>query len=117
MAKVMSKSELIDELTKRGIAHDPNAKNADLKALFDGSPVLLEEFDPEVAEEVVAEKKTVIVKKTKAPTGDPDVEVKPGQEKKVLDIDPKEREIMELQKDNRLVGWNPVTREAVFWKR
>ena len=117
MGTVMNKSELIAELTKLGIEHDPNAKNVDLEALLlvDCKSDVPEEsvppMDAELEEEIKPEAKKAN-SKVKDPKGDPDVEVKPGQVKKIVN----ETELVELQKDGKLVGYNPATKEAVYKK-
>ena len=126
MAKVLKKSELIAELTELGIEHDPNSTNAVLRELLDTgavnendevktdskeTPILAEE--PKAPKPIVAKE----VKKVRDPKGDPDVEVGPGQVIKVIAEDEYERELIKLQADKLLVGWNPATREAVVWKR
>lgn len=130
MSKVMNKGELIEALTEKGIEHDPNATNKDLLALLQDAPEESKEEETPEAEAPVEEPKVEpkvepkaepkdrgkVAKKEIPPTGSPDVEVKRGQVLQVLAEDSREKELLELQADKRLVGWNPVTREAVFWK-
>ena len=119
----MNKSDLIEALTEKGIEHDPNATNKDLEALLEQARVdetetgeaSVEDAEP-IEAPVPTSSRAKVTKQEIPPTGSPDVEVKRGQVLKVLAEDEKEKELLELQADNRLVGWNPVTREAVFWK-
>ena len=114
----MNKNELIDALTEREIEHDPNATNKELQTLLDNAPEMVTPV--EIEPEVMAEKPKDMDEKNKnfasqpvnPSTGNPDVEVKAGQVKKIVD----EKEIIELQKNGVLCGYNPATKEAVYWK-
>lgn len=127
-----NKKELIAELTEKGIEFDPNSTNKVLQALLDNAPVeeVKEEVEEEVVEtdeptsdimeEVPVESKEKLDSKAKnfanklviPVTGSRELEVKPGQIKKVVDSD----ELAELQVDKRLVGYKMDTKEAVYWE-
>jgi len=115
----MNKNELINALTEKGIEHDPNATNKDLEALLNSGSEMeapvetqLEPDNEPVAEEpkgLDKNAKNFAAPKMHDPKGNPDVEVKLGQVKKIVDA----AELAELQKNNKLVGYNPATKEAV----
>lgn len=123
-----NKKELIAELTEKGIEFDPNSTNKVLQALLDNAPVeevkeeVVETDEPtsDIMEEVPVESKEKLDSKAKnfanklviPVTGSRELEVKPGQIKKVVDSD----ELAELQVDKRLVGYKMDTKEAVYWE-
>jgi len=109
----MKKVDVIEKLTEMGIEHDPNAKAKDLEALLSEEATIVDVPVAEAPkEELDPTAKNFADRSFDPSVGDRSVEVKPGQMKKVVT----DREIAELNKAGKTCGYDPETKEAVFWK-